>query len=51
MTDATRMVRIEGGTFRMGSAEFYPDETPVHERTVDAFETLAKGLTDEWTQL
>ena len=28
------MVRIEGGTFRMGSTEFYPDETPVHERTV-----------------
>ena len=26
--DATPMVRIEGGTFRMGSAEFYPDETP-----------------------
>ncbi len=27
--DATRMLRIEGGNFRMGSAEFYPDETPV----------------------
>ncbi|MEJ3405420.1 formylglycine-generating enzyme family protein [Rathayibacter sp. YIM 133350] len=32
------MVRIEGGTFRMGSTEFYADETPVHERSVEAFE-------------
>ena len=31
------MVRIEGGTFRMGSADFYPDEQPVHERTVASF--------------
>ena len=45
--DATRMVRIEGGTFRMGSAEFYPDETPVHERTVDAFEIDVHPVTNE----
>jgi len=31
------MVRIDGGTFRMGSDEFYPDERPVHERSVDAY--------------
>lgn len=31
------MVRIDGGTFRMGSDEFYPDEQPVHERTVDGY--------------
>ncbi|MFB9748228.1 formylglycine-generating enzyme family protein [Leifsonia shinshuensis] len=31
------MVRIDGGTFRMGSDEFYPDEQPVHERTVAGF--------------
>ncbi|MFE4951327.1 formylglycine-generating enzyme family protein [Leifsonia sp. NPDC056665] len=31
------MVRIDGGTFRMGSDEFYPDEQPVHERTVDSY--------------
>ena len=31
------MVRIDGGTFRMGSDEFYPDERPVHERTVGTF--------------
>ena len=31
------MVRIDGGTFRMGSDEFYPDEQPVHESTVGSF--------------
>ena len=28
---------IPGGTFRMGSEEFYPEERPVHEVTVDGF--------------
>ncbi|NYF98694.1 formylglycine-generating enzyme family protein [Janibacter cremeus] len=31
------MVRLDGGTFRMGSQEFYPEEGPVHEHTVAAF--------------
>ena len=31
------MVRIPGGTFRMGSNEFYPEEQPVHHATVDGF--------------
>jgi formylglycine-generating enzyme required for sulfatase activity len=31
------MCRIPGGTFRMGSADFYPEERPVHTVTVDAF--------------
>ncbi|MGB4780165.1 formylglycine-generating enzyme family protein, partial [Microbacterium sp.] len=31
------MALIPGGTFRMGSDEFYPDERPVHERDVAAF--------------
>ncbi|KQX05816.1 MULTISPECIES: formylglycine-generating enzyme family protein [unclassified Leifsonia] len=31
------MVLLQGGTFTMGSL-FYPDESPVHERTVAAFE-------------
>lgn len=31
------MVLIPGGTFLMGSEEFYPDERPVHERTVESF--------------
>jgi formylglycine-generating enzyme len=38
VTDTTNMIRIEGGAFRMGSAEFYPDEAPVHERRVASFE-------------
>ena len=32
------MIAIPGGTFLMGSDEFYPDERPVHERAVAPFE-------------
>ena len=31
------MVWIAGGTFRMGSGDFYPEERPVHEVKVDGF--------------
>jgi formylglycine-generating enzyme required for sulfatase activity len=31
------MVRIEGGTFRMGSDRHYPEEAPAHRVTVDGF--------------
>src|SRR3984957_10945599 len=31
------MLWIPGGTFRMGSADYYPEERPVHEVTVDGF--------------
>jgi len=31
------MVRLEGGTFRMGSERFYPEEAPVREVHVDGF--------------
>jgi len=31
------MVRIPGGTFRMGSKDHYPEEAPVHRVTVDGF--------------
>ena len=31
------MVRVAGGTFRMGSDRHYPEEAPVHRVTVDAF--------------
>ncbi|WP_200948718.1 formylglycine-generating enzyme family protein [Microbacterium sp. Root61] len=41
------MVRIIGGTFRMGSEEFYPDERPVHERTVGDFEIDRYPVTNE----
>lgn len=32
------MVLLGGGEFRMGSEAFYPDEAPVHPRSVAAFE-------------
>ncbi len=31
------MVWIPGGTFHMGSDDFYPEERPVHEVAVDGF--------------
>src|SRR6187431_602316 len=31
------MVRIDGGTFRMGSDRHYPEEAPAHRVTVDGF--------------
>ena len=31
------MIRIPGGTFRMGSDKHYPEEAPAHRVTVDAF--------------
>ena len=29
------MVRVHGGSFRMGSTDFYPEEGPVREVKVD----------------
>lgn len=34
---ADGMVWIPGGTFAMGSADFYPEERPVHRASVDGF--------------
>ena len=31
------MVWVPGGTFLMGSNDFYPEERPVHSLTVDGF--------------
>ncbi|HEY1282452.1 MAG TPA: formylglycine-generating enzyme family protein [Acidimicrobiales bacterium] len=31
------MCRVEGGAFDMGSADFYPEERPVHRVSVDGF--------------
>jgi formylglycine-generating enzyme required for sulfatase activity len=33
----TELVQVRGGAFQMGSADFYPDEAPVHTATVDDF--------------
>jgi len=35
--DGTGMVALPGGTFRMGSAEFYPEEAPVRAVSVEPF--------------
>ncbi|MCV7206298.1 sulfatase-modifying factor 1 [Mycolicibacterium peregrinum] len=34
---ATELIELPGGTFRMGSTAFYPEEAPVHAVTVGAF--------------
>lgn len=39
-------VWVEGGTFTMGSGDFYPDEGPVHEVTVDGFWIDAHEVTN-----
>jgi sulfatase modifying factor 1 len=31
------MAWVPGGTFLMGSADFYPEERPVHRVSVDGF--------------
>jgi len=41
------MVRLPAGTFRMGSDDFYADERPVHERSVDAFWIDRYAVTNE----
>jgi formylglycine-generating enzyme required for sulfatase activity len=40
------MVFIEGGTFRMGSDQHYPEEAPVHRVTVDRFWMDATAVTN-----
>ncbi|BBY59443.1 formylglycine-generating enzyme family protein [Mycolicibacterium sarraceniae] len=33
----TELVAVPGGSFRMGSTSFYPEEAPIHTATVSAF--------------
>ncbi|TGD85409.1 formylglycine-generating enzyme family protein [Mycolicibacterium sp. CH28] len=33
----TELVEVPGGSFRMGSTSFYPEEAPIHTATVSAF--------------
>lgn len=40
------MVHIPGGSFRMGSDQFYPEERPVHRVAVDAFWIDARPVTN-----
>ena len=48
MIDTSRegMVRIEGGTFQMGSERFYPEEGPVREVAIDPFWIDAHAVTN-----
>lgn len=41
------MVYLAGGTFRMGSEDFYPEEAPVHEETVEPFWIDAYQVTND----
>jgi formylglycine-generating enzyme len=41
------MTPIPGGTFWMGSADFYPEERPVHQVTVDGFWMDTRPVTVE----
>ena len=41
------MIWIPGGTFRMGSEDFYPEERPVHEVSVDGFWIDRNTVTNE----
>ncbi len=43
---ATDMVRLDGGTFRMGSDRFYAEEGPILEVTVGAFEIDRYAVTN-----
>lgn len=47
VTSATHdQVLLDGGVFRMGSDEFYPDEQPVHEREVAPFRIDRRAVTN-----
>ncbi|BDZ42442.1 sulfatase-modifying factor 1 [Paraoerskovia sediminicola] len=43
---AIDLVRIEGGTFRLGSEDFYPEEGPVVDATVATFELGRHAVTN-----
>jgi formylglycine-generating enzyme required for sulfatase activity len=41
------MIRLPGGTFRMGSDAYYSDESPVHEETIREFELDVHPVTND----
>jgi formylglycine-generating enzyme len=43
----SEMVRLDGGTFRMGSDRFYPEEGPAHDVTVAPFEIDRYAVTND----
>jgi sulfatase modifying factor 1 len=46
MTKRDGMVRIEGGTFQMGSDRFYPEEAPTRNATVETFWIAERTVTN-----
>jgi len=46
VSELTRMVRLGAATFSMGSDAFYPEEGPVHERSVAGFEIDVHPVTN-----
>src|SRR2546425_10117964 len=46
-TSDPNMAWIPGGTFRMGSEDFYPEERPVHDVSVDGFWMDCSEVTNE----
>jgi sulfatase modifying factor 1 len=42
----TELVELPGGSFRMGSTQFYPEEAPVHTATVAAFVIERRPVTN-----
>ena len=42
----TQMVRLDAGSFAMGSNAFYPEEGPVHDRAVASFEVDVHPVTN-----
>ncbi|MDQ3020323.1 MAG: formylglycine-generating enzyme family protein [Bacteroidota bacterium] len=46
-TSLVNMIKIENGKFLMGSENFYPEEKPVHEVTVDGFWMDKYEITNE----
>jgi len=42
----TDMARLDGGTFRMGSDAFYPEEQPVHQAAVEPFQIDRYAVTN-----
>ena len=43
-----KLVKVDGGTFAMGSKDFDESEEPIHSVTVDSFEMLATEVSDEF---
>ncbi|MDX2382049.1 MAG: formylglycine-generating enzyme family protein [Acidimicrobiia bacterium] len=46
MSTTAEFVRVEGGRFRMGSDDHYPEEAPVHTVAVDGFSIRSTTVTN-----